>query len=130
MFISPNYISFLLALLCSSNPATAKELTCESSEIERPDYFGTEIINVVAKQINGFEDWSMAEDVSLPLNRDPMDFCSVTITYTHPGLNDTVNVFIWLPQKWNGNFLGQGGGSWTAGFENWLAPGVSLGCSL
>ena len=45
-----------------------------------------------------------------------LNFCNVSVTYTHPGQNDTVNTNIWLPDNWNERFLGEGGGGWMAGF--------------
>ncbi|KAL2793662.1 Tannase/feruloyl esterase [Aspergillus keveii] len=43
--------------------------------------------------------------------------CSVNVTLTHPGVNDEVRVWLWLPtvKDWNGRFLGIGGGGWVAG---------------
>ncbi|KAI9714011.1 MAG: hypothetical protein M1820_000741 [Bogoriella megaspora] len=44
-----------------------------------------------------------------------LNFCNVTITYTHPGWNDTININVLLPQtNWNGRFQGVGGGGWAA----------------
>lgn len=55
---------------------------------------------------------------NLQYERNAIDFCNVTLTYTHPGLGDSVNVYVWLPlENWNGNFFGQGGGGWAAGAE-------------
>jgi hypothetical protein len=42
--------------------------------------------------------------------------CKVTIQHTHPGWNDTVTSYIWLPaENWNSRFLGMGGGGWATG---------------
>ena len=114
-------------LLCLTGSATGKQLTC-NSDIPLPEYFGTKVTNLSAKEVHGWEDWAPIWDLSIPFERRPLDFCNVTLTYTHPGLGDNVNVFIWLPLKnWNGNFLGQGGGGWAAGTEGALAPAVSSG---
>jgi hypothetical protein len=40
----------------------------------------------------------------------------VTVTYTHPGQGDLVNVQVWLPlSDWNNRFVGVGGGGFSTG---------------
>ncbi|KAM5362534.1 hypothetical protein ACJA88_013970 [Fusarium oxysporum] len=74
-------------------------LSCSADAISQPVIFeGTVIGFAVSLVANyNFEAKSLlyyghpttvAEDVS---------FCNITVTYTHPGQNDTVHVEMWLP---------------------------------
>ncbi|EDN93401.1 hypothetical protein SS1G_09267 [Sclerotinia sclerotiorum 1980 UF-70] len=59
-----------------------------------------------------------------------LNFCNITLTYTHPGQNDTINVKIFLPtpENWNGRFIGTGGSAFaTGGFDYSLTVPVSQG---
>lgn len=48
--------------------------------------------------------------VAVPPASSNVSFCNITVTYTHPDWDDTVNVFIGLPLKgWNRKFLALGG---------------------
>ncbi|KAH6316345.1 carboxylic ester hydrolase [Parastagonospora nodorum] len=41
------------------------------------------------------------------------NFCNVTAQYAHPGSNDTIHVYLYLPmENWNGRFLATGGGGY------------------
>ncbi|KAM5354720.1 hypothetical protein ACJ41O_001367 [Fusarium nematophilum] len=50
--------------------------------------------------------------------------CQVTIQYTHPGWNDTINTSVWLPvSRWNERLVGVGGGGLDTGsIENLGQP--------
>ncbi|KAI1856799.1 hypothetical protein JX265_011440 [Neoarthrinium moseri] len=61
-----------------------------------------------------------------------VDFCKISLKYTHPGQNDVVNTWIGLPldpTKWNSRFQIAGGGGWSAGSESTILSPVAAGYS-
>ena len=110
-------IYLLSYLLSSTNCVTALE-ECIADKIPYPEYFGTKVIKIEAKEIHDYEEWILIDHLNVPFERRPLHFCNVTLTYTHPGQNDNVNVYVWLPlEGWNGRFFGQGGGGWATGHD-------------
>lgn len=64
-----------------------------------PELFGGHVLSLSAAPVSNYE--------------GNLSFCNVTILYTHPGQNDEINVFVWLPlEGWNERFLGSGGGGY------------------
>ncbi|KAF2424820.1 putative feruloyl esterase [Tothia fuscella] len=50
------------------------------------------------------------------MNISNVNFCNITITHTHLGLDDKLRTYIWLPlENWNNRLQAQGGGGWLAG---------------
>jgi len=99
-----------LALLTSTTFAAASR--CNVDTLPTPEVFGASIISISATQVN-----------NSTLSSPPTTFCNVSITYTHPGQNDRLNVWVWLPNSWNGRFQGVGGGGYTTG----LVPANIIG---
>ncbi|KAF9883636.1 hypothetical protein FE257_003108 [Aspergillus nanangensis] len=65
-----------------------------------------------------------------PTKNGSTEVCQVTVQYTHPGWNDTINTWIWLPVKsWNQRFVGMGGGGWVTGTPGALSQPISEGYS-
>ncbi|OQV10281.1 hypothetical protein CLAIMM_14302 [Cladophialophora immunda] len=119
---------------------------CLSSTLPRPTLFGGEILSVTSSLVANYSAafWYppnfFNSDPPLYGEDSNLDFCNVTVTYTHPGQNDTVNVIVWLPlsvsdevhvgtndhgpdhagasnkgtsPSWNGLLLSQGGGGFS-----------------
>ncbi|KAH6629574.1 Tannase/feruloyl esterase [Boeremia exigua] len=61
------------------------------------------------------------------LDSTSISFCNVTLTYTHPGQNDNIKVWLGLPLAWNERFYGAGGGGWNTGFPSEMVYSLSKG---
>lgn len=103
---------------------------CNGSFLNNLDVFGAKILEVQANPVHNFAATS-AEIEGTRVNGtwNDLNFCNVTVTYTHPGRHDEINVFVLLPfDNWNGRFLGTGGGGWRTG-RPWdqIAPNTADG---
>lgn len=91
---------------------------CAPPTFSPPALFGAEILSVAASLVTNFtfpipDGWRYSQPSVLVQNAT---FCNVTVTYTHPGQNDTINAEVWLPpDNWNGRLQSIGGGGWAAG---------------
>lgn len=84
-----------------------------------PAVFGIEILNLSANLVTGYNKTATSEyNYNHPtIQVSNATFCNVTITYTHPGQNDSIIVETWLPsnETYNGRLQATGGGGWVAG---------------
>ncbi|KAH8200964.1 hypothetical protein TruAng_004902 [Truncatella angustata] len=92
--------------------------SCSSGVIPTPFLFGAEIISLAASPILNFTGVAPEKyyynHPTVVANQ--VNFCSITVTYTHPGQNDVVNIETWLPlDTWNGRLQAVGGCGWTLG---------------
>ncbi|KAF4964322.1 hypothetical protein FSARC_7767 [Fusarium sarcochroum] len=131
MHVSSAAISFLFILFASLATCTAlKSPDCSSHALSVPPPFGTSIESIIASPVYNYSIFISQNGANPPAstNFTNLDFCNVTVTYTHPGQKRKIHVQVWLPFNWNGRFQGSGGGGWAAGLGAMsLAPGVALG---
>jgi feruloyl esterase len=92
--------------------------SCVPSTFSTVSLFGGEILSITADLATNYnfpipDGWRYSQAA---VNVEDGSFCNVTVTYTHPGNDDTINAEIWLPPtEWNGVLQSIGGGGWTAG---------------
>ncbi|PQK14661.1 hypothetical protein BB8028_0005g01910 [Beauveria bassiana] len=105
--------------------------SCHASAIELlgPQ---TTILNISAKRVDNypiFQGDYFDVFAPIPSTISNVSFCNITVTYTHPQWDDTVQIFISLPlQGWNRKFLALGGGGFSTNPALELLPVVaSLG---
>lgn len=110
-------------------PWTTKGLTCSSSAIPYPALPGAEFLSLTATEVENFTVFTKWGASMLPTKLNDLHFCNVSLTYTHPGQHDHINVHVWLPMThWNGRFQGTGGGGFATGmFDPSLGAAVSEG---
>ncbi len=118
------------SLVLSKHPPPPKSVCC-SDAIVPPNVFGSEVLSVTAAAVENFAIDVPYSFINLvPSNLTNLNFCNVTITYTHPGQGDTIHLTVWLPKRWNGRFMGTGGGGYETGFNTpTLSQAISLGYS-
>ena len=63
-----------------------------------------------------------------PNSSAPAETCQLTIQHNHPGWNDTLTTWVWLPASdWNGRLVALGGGGWTTGSTEDMPWPISQG---
>ncbi|KAF4487962.1 feruloyl esterase B precursor [Fusarium agapanthi] len=98
--------------------AKTMSLSCSADAISQPIIFGGKVIDFVINLVENynFEAKSILYYGHPTTVAEDVNFCNVTVTYTHPGQNDTVHVETWLPiDNFNGRLQSIGGGGWVAG---------------
>ncbi|KAF2170961.1 hypothetical protein M409DRAFT_51201 [Zasmidium cellare ATCC 36951] len=114
--------SFVGIVLCLLKTVSADAVSnCQPSTFEPPDIDGVQYLAIHANAELAFTAMSLPP-ATLDGASYTIDFCNVTVTYTHPGWNDTINVSVWLPlsnsssnSSWNGRLWAVGGSGFAAG---------------
>ncbi|WDK10675.1 tannase and feruloyl esterase [Colletotrichum graminicola] len=91
---------------------------CVSNTFPSLSLLGAEFRSIEASVVTNYSGWIPSgwrfSQPSIDIHN--ASFCNVTVSYTHPGHDDIVNVEAWLPTKdWNGKLQAVGGGGWRAG---------------
>lgn len=96
---------------------------CVPSTFTNPDLFGAHILSIKANLVTNFSQtvpalyWYNHPTTTVT----DVTFCNVTVSYTHPGEGDYINVEVWLPvDTWNERVQAGGGGGWVAGGSNFI----------
>ncbi|TKA64791.1 hypothetical protein B0A55_08969 [Friedmanniomyces simplex] len=93
MLLTPAHLA--TAVLSLLPLAAGKLRTCKARDLPAIEVFGLQVVDITAKEHRGYEDWMPFPMTGMPVTHQPIDFCNFTITYTHPGQGDHVNVYIW-----------------------------------
>lgn len=128
--LSISLVGLLSAPPSSAAPLTSENLTvtCSSDRVPMPALVGATLLALKADAVYNYTTTSVGPG-SLNGGRVTIDFCNITVTYTHQGWNDTINTAIWLAlNDWNGRFQAVGGGGYSTGFGSlYLGYAVSQG---
>ncbi|KFY37008.1 hypothetical protein V495_07458 [Pseudogymnoascus sp. VKM F-4514 (FW-929)] len=108
--------------------ATAPSL-CAPSTFTSPDLFGAQILSLSANLVTNFSE--SVKDIYFfnhpSTTVENATFCNITVSYTHPGQGDHINVGAWLPvDTWNERMQAVGGGGWVAGGTNFFLSASSM----
>ena len=90
---------------------------CSSGQLPNPTLFGAKILDVSTKLVTNYSSYvPEAYNYNHPATFvDNVDFCNVTVTYTHVGHDEEIHVEAWLPLQWNDRLQAVGGGGMVAG---------------
>ncbi|KAK2596316.1 hypothetical protein N8I77_013212 [Diaporthe amygdali] len=113
--------------LASFSPASAGVANAGAVACDASSFHSLTLANIEVLSLDVIVNSTAASDSSTG-----GEFCQVTVHYTHPGQNDTVNTFVGLPllaADWNERFQMVGGGGWGTGYTVNMFAAVAEGYS-
>jgi hypothetical protein len=111
-------LDILPRLLGNSMAVYAPASLCSAQSLPYPIVFGAEFFSLQASLVSNYSRYVLEGGYQNAgsANVTNASFCNVTVSYTHPGQNDSLNVQVWLPiDSWNGRLQVVGGGGYQAG---------------
>lgn len=109
---------------------------CSPRAISLPEFLNLKVHSVEA---TSRENYTLTVDPNLGGYEDPvtgLNFCNITVSYTHPGWHDRVTVTNYIPYKdqWNGRLMATGGGGFATGgpiiSQLIMIPGLAEGFAV
>ncbi len=96
---------------------------CIAQSFPYPKFFGAQTVSLTAETVTNYS--MQIPQAGYPAhdarNVSNLNFCNVSIIYTHPGQHDSINVQVWLPlEDWNQRLQGAASGGFLAGLT--VAP--------
>ncbi|SPO06175.1 related to feruloyl esterase B precursor [Cephalotrichum gorgonifer] len=91
---------------------------CTAGTFDSLPLLGAEILSVETSLVTNYTATSHAiyRFIQPSVEVKGINFCNITVSYTHPGQNDNILVETWLPvDTWNERLQAVGGASFTAG---------------
>ncbi|KAF2216805.1 hypothetical protein CERZMDRAFT_32465 [Cercospora zeae-maydis SCOH1-5] len=110
--------SSIASVLATAQVVTSSSLAtrCNSQSFVDLDVFGAQVISIDATPLENYTAFIAASGETPATTYADVNVCNLTITYTHPGRADKININAWLPlTEWNGRFVASGGGGWRTG---------------
>ena len=112
-------LALVSSIYIGASQATAlckQRAVVSCSSIPLPILQGVTTLSITTNSINNLTGQGYAPGEGNLINFTNLNFCDVNVTYTHPGINDTVQVEYLLPlSDWNGRFQSTGGSGLAAG---------------
>lgn len=137
-FQRASLITLLLAGAAQSltvNKRTSSAISCDA--IPAPEMPGINVTAVSSAEqydiflnVDSYYPKGLVPVFSSPvLQNTTINVCAVNVTWTHPGVGDSVTMHMYLPlENWNGRFQMVGGGGFHAGYAGpGLGPGAFHG---
>ncbi|KAH6613822.1 tannase and feruloyl esterase-domain-containing protein [Boeremia exigua] len=101
-----------------TNATSLAPSPCAAATFTTPGLFGANFTSLSANLVTNYsfpvpDGWRYSQP---SIHVQDASFRNITVSYTHPGQNDTLYVETWLPDKnYNGRLQSIGGGGWVPG---------------
>lgn len=116
-----------LLLWLSTVISTSYAANCTSGTFQNLTIGSTHIISISVTQANN-QTVNGSLTNGYPSTTTGVNICQVDVLYTHPGQNDSIHTWVWMPMSnWNGRLMHVGGGGFTTGTNASLAQPVAHG---